>query len=538
MIFRSRNLLIWLLVLLTCALMPATVPGQSEEEDSRQGQENDPQQKADLPLYAIGRFGESGQATNMHGFYRIAFSPDGQLMACRNNLNLIYLIDVASQEVLFEFQSYEDREWILNFDFSPNSKLLLATSEGTDEKIAVWNTESGQLHAELETDGKSAYFKNDREICVLKKGTLSVYSVDSGKAIDVRKWGETVDQPLAFSRISDLIVSQRKFGRSSFRSHVYDIVKKTVTVLSSPTTIARTVVISEDGNWLAATYNRTKEVQLWDLRNPHQKNQKLVAHTATAQSVCFSPDSRFIATTGWDSDVYLWDVLTGKQLGKLSGHTEHVNSCAFSPNDFLLATGASGRTDSSIIFWNFKALVFPDSAEELGKFEFDELWEQLSSEEPAESFAAVGQLVSNYSDWNGQIVKRLGVEATGSSEAEIREWIAQLDSRRYAVRKAAEEKLKKSRMRAEPILKETLERKDVVLEVRYRVERILKQPVERPKIPRADQVRLHRVIYALELIGSAEAREILQNLADAHAHIDIARDAASSLSRSTERDSR
>ena len=49
-----------------------------------------------------------------------------------------------------------------------------------------------------------------------------------------------------------------------------------------------------------------------------------------------------------DKTVILWNVETGKMVNKLEGHTRFVTSCAFSPDNSLLATGSN---DKSVIVW-------------------------------------------------------------------------------------------------------------------------------------------------------------------------------------------
>ena len=543
-----RRLAVLLAVWLGAAAMAAQTEGQViAQEPANQEQANeeptieeaakeavqDPEEgdeATDLPEHAVWRYGETGKLTKLNGFYRVKFSPNGKLLAARNQENILFLIDAETQETLFKFEGYEDRQWIQNVDFSPDSKLMLTASKGANETISIWDTDTGELFRELETDGKAAFFRSPTEVTVLQDEVVSVYSVKTGKKISSLKWGSRGDLPLTCSRDGSTVVfAKASNGRRNYTVNLYDVVNKLTTLALNSKVAPRRMVISEDGNYLAGTFTRDKLVRIWDLRDP-RRSHALHAHEETAEAICFSSDSRFLATTGWDSQVYIWDVLTGKPIGKLEGHVGHVLACGFSPSGFRLATGANSRQDCSILAWDFRSLVFPNVAE-AGEFDFEALWKTLGDNDFRTSFDAISVLIANPGKFESQVSEKLGLISAENSQEKIKDWIAQLSSRRYAERVEAENRLKTVRLRAEPLLRESLKRDDLTREVFHRIQRVLRQPVQRPKIEVADLRRLHRIIYALELSGTDQSLELLQNLAKSHDHIDVSRDAADSFQR-------
>jgi WD40 repeat protein len=70
-----------------------------------------------------------------------------------------------------------------------------------------------------------------------------------------------------------------------------------------------------------------------------QKVITLKGHTDSVDSVAFSPDGKRLASGSVDQMLKVWDAQTGQQTLTLKGHTRAVSSVAFSPDGKRLASG-------------------------------------------------------------------------------------------------------------------------------------------------------------------------------------------------------
>ncbi len=101
-------------------------------------------------------------------------------------------------------------------------------------------------------------------------------------------------------------------------------------MLASRTSDFQKVLFSPDSSILATGGERFS-TRLWDLRSGVLRT--LEGHTDYPVSAAFSPDSRLFASGGRDLSVRLWDVASGRELRKLTGHTEKfIQLIRFSPD--------------------------------------------------------------------------------------------------------------------------------------------------------------------------------------------------------------
>ncbi len=75
-----------------------------------------------------------------------------------------------------------------------------------------------------------------------------------------------------------------------------------------------------------------------------QKLSIQTGHSSTILDLKFSPDGKFLFSSGKDNKVILWDMVSSKQMNIFSGHKKQVNSIAVHPSLNIIATASDDKT--------------------------------------------------------------------------------------------------------------------------------------------------------------------------------------------------
>ena len=86
-------------------------------------------------------------------------------------------------------------------------------------------------------------------------------------------------------------------------------------------------------------------------------------HSLAVQTVCFSPDGKYLASGSEDKTIKIWEFRTGRELKTLNGHQSQVNQVLYSSDGTRLIS--AGR-DQKVIIWDInsasilKQYTYPD----------------------------------------------------------------------------------------------------------------------------------------------------------------------------------
>jgi|CXWL01.1.fsa_nt_gi WD40 repeat protein len=108
------------------------------------------------------------------------------------------------------------------------------------------------------------------------------------------------------------------------------------------------VAVSPDGSYVAST-GRDGSVKLWDSQGL-KPLRSMVGHTAAAWGVAFSPDGGTLASGSSDGTVRVWSADKGAEVHRLSPTGRGITAVAFSPDGRLLATTSWDRSAERGVF--------------------------------------------------------------------------------------------------------------------------------------------------------------------------------------------
>ena len=277
-----------------------------------------PQDKIPQPIPPILRLEALNQAylpRHRDHVHSVRFSEDATRLISVSRDGSLHVWDVETglYQASFALGAYSDL--VYHLAFSEDGKYL-ASNDGYEERIRVWDIENATQHAVL-TPGQGAVLNPLRRL-----------TVSSGiKKIAGRELHGTI--------------------------HIWDA--ETAELLSSIPTDRMIgywrLLLSPDGKFLAGRDILLRDkIEFWQT-DPGAPLFTLEDHASPVTAYAFSPDSKIFATGGEDSTTVLWEVETGDRLANLMAYTKKsIRAFAFSADGKTLA-GASGN---KILLWDIE----------------------------------------------------------------------------------------------------------------------------------------------------------------------------------------
>jgi WD40 repeat protein len=169
---------------------------------------------------------------------------------------------------------------------------------------------------------------------------------------------------------------------------IYDVVHKKLLSFVGNTADVSSLAISPDGKFLAVGIANDGSVRLWALENAQPKYEVTIfpAHgdkvfDPDVLGLAFSPDGKWVVSSGFDGKVIVWDAYTGEMIKKFDVE-DSVFEVAFSPDGKSLIAGLNVHEKFDV--WN------TDTWELQNTLQGDQAWDLAISPDGSKIISAGG----------------------------------------------------------------------------------------------------------------------------------------------------
>lgn len=480
----------------------------------------------------------TGREIHVFGGHRsavnwLSFSPDGRQL---------YSAAYEKAALRWDLRSTREEHWFSwptehfdHFVLSPDGKAAatLGYDWDGDGVVRVWDTTTGKAQrvlGQVKTGAAgivshTAAFSPDGKLLAAGSGdgTVLLWEVATGK--ERGRWQKLSGwiSDLAFSPDGKGLVAATWIpGERTLR--YWDVVTgKDLCDFESRGRVGY-IAFAPDGKLLATAGldddNDNSLIRLWDVTTC--KWMHLSDTDSPLGTLAFSPDGRFLAAShsGFDNaPIRVWEVATRQEVCRF--HGPFTTSLCFSPDGRTLA---SGSNKSTILQWDLTGRRKEDGLQPavLTEHQLATNWQELAGTDAGRAYQAAWLLASD-TERTIPFLQKQWRTLLAADEKKIARRIADLDSEQFAVREQATAELEKHGLIVLPALRRALEG-GPSLELRRRIEQI------REKLD-GQLMRLRRMAFVLEQLGSPPARELLTAIASRKLDDRLTREAHAAVQR-------
>jgi len=286
--------------------------------------------------------------------FDLALSPDDKTVA-----SVIYdtfdvqLWDVPSRRLVTNLTGHTTS--LLCVAFSPDGKLL--ATGGRDQTVRLWNPQKPQPIAVLTNEfevGSVAFARDGRTLAAAGSG-IEFWDLPSRRPVQALESDAGGMSAVAFSPTDHHVAT----GDANGNVVLWDgRSRKPLRSFRPHRGLVKRVRFSDDGAWLASA-GADAGIALYDVRAMERISPVLKGHTAAITGLAFSPDSKTLASGGYDGRTMLWNVASRQLVLTLKGHVGTSFGVVFSRDGTFMATCGS---DAKVRLWPAATLEEADAA--------------------------------------------------------------------------------------------------------------------------------------------------------------------------------
>jgi WD40 repeat protein len=275
--------------------------------------------------------------------YTHSLAPGGQAYAVYD-ANVVRLIDTADGK---EIQTLNGHAGLIHDSGWSRDGRLIATA-GYDAAVHVWDVSTGKSQLRVYPHAGyacSVAFSSDSTWLATggsEDGLIKIYDVASGRLVRTIPTPDVSIYAMAFTSDSRYIVVNHSLANRADSSMRIFKTGDGSEVKNLITGVVSAFALSRDGRLLAYSNARGSIILLetggWT------EVKRLDGHPMGASSVAFHPISRYLASTGRDGAVRIWDADTGKAVNTLQAKGETDSRLVFGADGLTLVVASSDAT--------------------------------------------------------------------------------------------------------------------------------------------------------------------------------------------------
>ena len=234
-------------------------------------------------------------------------------------------------------------------------------SSGSDGKIIRWRESGGKWNSEILVSRKDyQYYTIDVSANgrILVAAGLNAQS-ESQNYVEVYNLANMSEEPKKISgysyAIENICITPDNSGfyarDNSGRSIKFSDLKTSREIIKTTIKI-NAISLSSDGRFLAGTGDNGS-LYIWDVNNNFSAKEVTGISTSPLTSVEFGPDGRLLVTGDAVGVVKLYDTSAGMVIRTLSGHTSGIESIRYNHAGSFMATASKDKT---VRLWNMREL--------------------------------------------------------------------------------------------------------------------------------------------------------------------------------------
>jgi len=282
----------------------------------------------------------------------VAISPDGKYALSSSKSMKLWDITTGREIRTFEGHSRP----ITSVAFSPSSKLALSGS--LDNTLKLWDITTGKNlktfsgHTDVV---ESVAYSHDGAYALSgsKDGNVKLWDITSGK--EVRTFNDNINSDTRLTSVTSITLSyDDQYALSADRGgyiKLWDLASGDMISSIRTRTRVYSVALSHDGNM--AFTGGSKDLMIWDMISG-KKIRTLTGHSRGITSIVLSLDGLSIISGSYDETIKIWDITTGKLIRTINTNSTSIYSIIRS-----IAITQDGR---SILSGSGKALKLWDIA--------------------------------------------------------------------------------------------------------------------------------------------------------------------------------